>query len=118
MLTQIQNIVASPVVHHDKSVTVQGVVRTICKAPFPHFTLEDRTGTLICESPAGMDLPGIGAHVQIDGRFFVGIPENCSVQIPLLKERTRGYLMHQRPCGQVGCEFEKEMPRGFQAFAA
>lgn len=116
MLTQIKNIIASPVLYHDKSMTVQGVVRTIRETPFAHFTLEDRTGTLICQSMG--ELPGIGAHVQIDGRFFVGIPENCSFQIPLLKERTRSHLLHQRPCGQVACEFEKTMPTGWAAFAA
>lgn len=116
MVTHIIKIISSPVVHHDKSLTVQGVVRTTCQAPFPHFTVEDTTGTIICQSMG--ELPGIGAHVQIDGRFFVGIPENCSMQIPLLKERTRSHLLHQRPCGQVGCEFQNAMPTGWAAFAA
>ncbi len=116
MRTQIKEIISSPLVYHDRSLTVQGVVRTTCEKPFPHFTVEDNTGTIICQSMG--ELPGIGAHVQIDGRFFVGIPENCSIQIPLLKERTRNHLLHQRPCGQIGCEFEKEMPRGWAAFAA
>jgi hypothetical protein len=84
--------------------------------PFPHFTLEDTTGTLICESMT--ELPGVGAHIEITGQFFVGIPENCSIQIPLLKERTRCYLLHQRPCGRIGCEFETEMPDAWRAFAA
>jgi|GEM_PF-1728542 len=116
MNTLIATINASPVVYHGKSLTVQGVVRTICEAPFPHFTLEDKTGTLICQSMT--ELPGVGAHVQISGKFFVGIPENCTFQIPLLKEQTRSHLLHQRPCRQIGCDFEKEMPTGWAAFAA
>ena len=116
MTITISKIIASPILYHEKPVTVQGVVRTICANPFPHFTLEDSTGTLICESMT--DLPKVGSHMQINGTFAVEIPRNCTVQMPYLRERTRCHLLHQRPCGQVGCNYEKEMPRGLEAFAA
>jgi hypothetical protein len=115
MKMTIAEILARPVVVIGRQLTVQGVVRTVCQQPFPHFTLEDRTGTLICKST--MELPGVGAHIEINGEFFVGIPEKCTVQMPLLEELTRCYPMHQRPCGQTGCEFETEMPRGWKSFA-
>jgi len=116
MTRQIKEVIASPILFHQKSLTLQGVVRTICANPFPHFTLEDRTGTIICQSMT--DLPKVGSHMQINGTFAVEVPESCTVQMPLLHEQTRCHLLHQRPCGQVGCDYEKEMPRGLQAFAA
>src|SRR5216684_3126813 len=48
MNTTIANLNASPVVHHNKTRTVNGVVRATYKAPFPYFLLEDPTGILVC----------------------------------------------------------------------
>jgi hypothetical protein len=103
MTNTIAKINASPVIHHNKSLNVQGVVRAAFDAPFPHFLLEDKTGTLLCKSMNG--LPGIGAHIEVAGEFFVGKPENCSIQMTLLNEQTRSYIGHSVACGMNGCEF-------------
>lgn len=102
MNATIANLNACPVVHHNHARTVTGVVRAAYNAPFPHFLLEDSTGTLICQSVN--ELPVIGAHIQVDGEFFVGIPEGCSVQMTLLKEQTRTFIGHHARSSIVGCE--------------
>jgi hypothetical protein len=102
MNTTIANLNASPLVHHNKARTVNGVVRAIYQSPFAHFLLEDPTGILVCQSMNG--LPGIGAHIEVNGEFFVGIPEGCSVQIAILKEQNRTFFGHHEQCSIVGCE--------------
>ena len=102
MNTTIANLNASPVVHHNKARTVNGVVRAIYQSPFAHFLLEDPTGNLVCQSMNG--LPGVGAHIEVNGEFFVGIPAGCSVQIAILKEQNRTFIGHHEQCSIVGCE--------------
>jgi len=102
MNTTIANLNARPVVHHSKTRTVNGVVRAPYKAPFPYFLLEDPTGTLICQSVNG--LPSVGAHIEVNGEFFVGIPEDCSVQMAILREQNRTPIGHHEQCSIVGCE--------------
>ena len=106
MTTPITNITARPTLFHGRQVTIAGVCRTRSEKPFPHFTIEDKTGTMICTSA---DLPGIGAHVEITGNFLADIPEHCSFPVPRLNETTRAYIIHLEPCGYVGCAFEAEI---------
>src|ERR1051326_1968971 len=104
MTTNTSQIINSPSAFHNRHVIVNGVVRTICERPFPHFTVEDKTATIICESMNG--LPGVGAHVEIAGEFVVDIPANCTVAIPRLNENDRTYVGHQNlTCTYIGCEF-------------
>jgi len=104
MNQQISEIIARPVVFHGRSITVEGVCRTTCATPFPHFTIEDKTGTIICESRNG--LPGIGAHIEITGTFLANIPEGCAFEVPRLNENRRQYIGHHQDCTYVGCEFK------------
>lgn len=104
----IKDLNSSPVLHHNRTRTMNGVVRAIYASPFPHFLLEDATGVLVCQSINTM--PNVGSHIEVTGEFFVGVPENCSVQMTILKEQKWSYLGHLDPCGITGCEFEKEMP--------
>ena len=104
MVTPITKIITQPVVFHNRSLTVEGVCRTVCENPFPHFTVEDKSGTIICQSMNG--LPGIGAHVEITGDFLADTPKGCTFPVPRLSETNRSYLGHHEPCGYVGCEFE------------
>ena len=104
MTTDISKIINSPVVFHNRHLTVNGVVRTVCERPFPHFTIEDRTGTVICKSMNG--LPGVGAHVQITGEFVIDIPTDCTIPVPRLNETERAYVGHpSMTCTYIGCEF-------------
>ena len=104
MNQRISEIIARPVVFHNRSVTVEGVCRTTCLAPFPHFTVEDRTGTLICATNA--ELPIVGQHIEVAGDFMVDVPTACTFQIPRLNETRRQYMGHHQHCTYVGCEFE------------
>jgi len=89
---------------HDTEVTVAGVVRTTYTKPFSYFLIEDSSGTLMCR-PNG-SLPWPGAHIKITGRFVVTTPENCTIELPLLKETHREYIIHQTfNCDLPNCEF-------------
>lgn len=103
MNTTIENLNARPVVHHRKPRTINGVVRTVFQSPFPHFLIEDSTGSLVCQSLNG--LPKVGAHIEVSGEFFVGVPENCSVQMTILKEHSRTFVGHHEDCPIIGCQF-------------
>jgi hypothetical protein len=104
MNQRISEIIARPVVFHNRSVTVEGVCRTACATPFPHFTVEDKTGTLICATDS--ELPTVGQHIQVVGDFMVDVPTKCSFQVPRLNENRRHYMGHHQDCTYVGCEFE------------
>ena len=101
MNTSIENLNARPVVHHRKPRTINGVVRAAYKSPFPHFLIEDSTGSLVCQSMNG--LPTVGSHIEVSGEFFVGVPEKCSVQMTILKEQNRTFVGHHADCAITGC---------------
>lgn len=100
MTTNIGRIVASPVAHHNRSLTVQGVVRVTYTAPFPHFILEDETGSLMVKTDK--DLPGVGAHIEMEGTFD-------AIPMELFTEGTRSHIVHQTACSIKSCDFA-EMP--------
>ena len=90
--------------HHNKEISLTGVVRAAYKTPFPHFLLEDHSASLIC-CPNG-SLPGRGAHLEITGRFVLETPENCTVELAILKESHRAYIGHPTyACDLSGCAF-------------
>ena len=90
--------------HNNNEISLTGVVRVTYKTPFPHFLLEDHSATLICRPNKG--LPGRGAHVEITGRFVLETPENCTVELAILKETNRTYIAHPTAsCDLAGCEF-------------
>ena len=98
----ISNIIANPLLYQNKQLSVAGVVRATYEEPFPFFMLEDQTGTLFCQTKG--ELPTPNAHIKVHGRFFVGIPEKCSVPLALLEETSRSYVGHSRPCSLKACE--------------
>jgi len=104
MNRRISEIIARPVVFHNRSVSVEGVCRSTCAEPFPHFTVEDKTGTLICATDD--ELPIVGQHIEVTGDFLVDVPAACSFQVPRLNEKRRQYKGHHQDCAYVGCEFE------------
>ena len=92
--------------HHDTEITVAGIVRATYTTPFTYFLLEDQSGTLICR-PNG-SLPSPKQHIQINGRFVLETPENCTVQLAILKEANRSYINHPTDtCELAGCAFAK-----------
>lgn len=90
--------------HQNTEITVAGVVRATYNKPFSYFLIEDASGTLICR-PNG-SLPWPGAHIEITGRFVLETPENCTVQLAILREKDRVYIAHQNyTCELASCEF-------------
>lgn len=108
MTTSIEQVILRPAAFTDRQITIEGVCRTTCENPFPHFTVEDKTGTIICQSMNG--LPGIGAHIEVTGNFVVDVPAACSFSVPRLEETHRAYIGHHEECSFVGCEFEAATP--------
>lgn len=90
--------------HHDTEVTVAGVVRATYTNPFLHFLIEDGSGTLMCRPNGAFPWPG--AHIKITGRFVVATPENCTVQLAILTEKDREYIVHPTyNCDLPNCQF-------------
>ena len=88
--------------HHGTELTVAGVVRATYTTPFTYFLIEDQSGTLICR-PNGC-LPSPKQHLQINGRFVLETPENCTVELAILKEANRSYINHPtNTCELPGC---------------
>ena len=98
----ISKITTNPLRYQNRQVSVAGVVRAIYQKPFPFFMLEDQTGSLFCQTNSELAVPG--AHIKVDGKFFVGIPEKCSVPLALLEETGRSYVGHSTPCSLKACE--------------
>jgi len=99
----ISQLNADPLRRKDKNVTVAGVVRATYQTPFAFFTIEDATGTMFCRTNAELPLPG--AHIKVDGKLFIGIPEGCSLPLMLVDEKTRSYVAYTNACDLNGCEF-------------
>jgi hypothetical protein len=90
--------------HRNTEITVAGVVRATYTKPFSYFLLEDASATLICR-PNG-SLPWPGAHIEITGCFVLETPEHCTVQLAILKEQNRAYIVHHTyTCELASCEF-------------
>ena len=90
--------------HQNTAIAVAGVVRATYTKPFPYFLIEDASGTLICQ-PNG-NLPLSGAHIEVTGQFVVETPENCTVQLAILRETDRAYICHPTySCDLASCEF-------------
>jgi hypothetical protein len=98
----ISKINTNPLAYQNRNISVAGVVRASYEQPFPFFILEDQTGTLFCQ--ADSELPKPGDHLKIDGTFFVGIPEKCSVPLALLQETHRTSVPHSPSCQIKCCE--------------
>ncbi len=98
----ISKITTNPLLYQNKQLSVAGVVRATYEQPFPFFMPEDQTGTLFCQTNSELPVPG--AHIKVDGKFFVGIPEKCSVPLALLEETSRSYVGHSTPCPFKACE--------------
>ena len=106
MSTAIGQIISNPAGFYNHKLTVSGVCRTACERPFSHFTIEDKTGTLIVGSING--LPKIGAHIEITGEFKIDVPTNCTIAVPRLDEAGRTDIGQHSDCSFVGCEFESK----------
>ena len=90
--------------HQNTNIAVAGVVRATYTKPFSYFLIEDASGTLICQ-PDGT-LPYPGAHIEVTGYFVVETPENCTVQLAILREKERAYIFHPTyTCDLANCEF-------------
>lgn len=90
--------------HQSREVTVEGSVRATYNEPFPHFLLEDESGCLICRPKD--NLPNIAGHILITGNFAIETPENCSVELPILTETNRSWVVHPtNNCQLSTCEF-------------
>jgi hypothetical protein len=90
--------------HQNTEIAIVGVVRATYTKPFSYFLLQDASGTQICQ-PNG-SLPWPGAHIEVTGRFVVETPENCTVQLAILRERVRAYIVHPTySCDLAICEF-------------
>ena len=98
----ISKITSNPLLYQNKQLSVAGVVRVTYQQPFPFFMLEDQTGALFCQTNS--ELPVRGAHIKVEGKFFVGIPEKCFVPLALLEETSRSYVGHSRPCSLKACQ--------------
>lgn len=97
----ISKITTNPLVYQNKQLSVAGVVRASYEKPFPFFMLEDQTGTLFCQTNSQLPIPG--EHLKVDGKFFVGIPEKCSVPLALLEETKRTAVTHSTSCSVKSC---------------
>jgi hypothetical protein len=106
VITTIGQINNRPVDFDSRELTIEGVCRTACERPFSHFTIEDKTGTLIVGSMNG--LPRIGTHLVITGEFKINVPTNCTIAVPRLDEASRTDIGQHSDCSFVGCEFESK----------
>jgi hypothetical protein len=90
--------------HQNTEIAIAGVVRATYTKPFSYFLIEDASGTLICQ-PNG-SLPWPGAHIEVTGQFVIEIPEACTVQLAILREKDRAYIFHPTfSCDLANCDF-------------
>ena len=94
--------------YHHKSITVAGAVRATYNKPFPYFLIEDESGTLVCR-PNG-PLPAVNEHLTITGDFVLATPQKCTVELAMLNETEREYVLHPTDnCHLAGCEFATQL---------
>ena len=88
--------------------TISGVVRANYNQPFPHFTLEDESGTIICKPKDS--LPKSGIHIEITGTLHKITPENCTLAITLFCEKDRSDVPHPNSTCELSiCEFASSL---------
>ena len=88
----------------NRSSTINGVVRANYNQPFPHFTLEDESGTIICKPKHSLPKPG--SHIEITGTLHTITPENCTLPITYFGEEDRSDVPHPNStCELTICEF-------------
>jgi len=88
--------------------TVSGVVRANYSSPFPHFTIEDQSGTLICKPKHS--LPKAGDHIRLIGTLHTITPENCTFAITFFCENDRTDVPHPNStCELTVCEFASSL---------
>jgi hypothetical protein len=88
--------------------TIRGVVRANYHQPFPHFTLEDESGTIICKPKDS--LPKAGTHVELTGTLQTITPQNCTLAITFFCENDRTDVPHPNStCELTICEFASSL---------
>ena len=93
---------------HNQSSTINGVVRANYNQPFPHFTLEDESGTIICTPKDSLPKPGI--HIESTGTLHTITPENCTLAITFFDEKDRSAVPHPNStCELTICEFASSL---------
>lgn len=106
---QISELNTNPTKHNNRRVTVAGTVRATYNQPFPHFLLEDETGTIICR--AQQTLPTPTSHLQISGTFLTKNADPSGLGIPHLTEQKRYYLTHRKAhCTPPSSQFPTAPP--------
>ena len=94
--------------YQHKSITVAGAVRATYAKPFPYFLIEDESGTLLCR-PNGR-LPSVKEHLSITGEFVLTTPDNCTVELAMLNEKDREFILHPTDkCDLAGCGFATQV---------
>jgi hypothetical protein len=88
--------------------TITGVVRANYNQPFPHFTLEDESGTIICKPKDSLPKPGI--HVELTGTLHTITPENYTLAVTFFCEKDRTNVPHpDSTCELTICEFASSL---------
>ena len=84
--------------------TVSGVVRANYNSPFPHFTIEDQSGTLICKPQHSLPKPG--SHIELTGTLLTFTSEDYR----LFSETYRIDVAHpNNTCELTVCKFASSL---------
>jgi len=104
----ISELLRHPIADDNTDTTVTGVVRANYNHPFPHFTIEDQSGTIICQPKN--TLPKAGLHIEITGILQTITPENCTMAITFFSEKHRTNVPHPNgTCELSVCEFARSL---------
>ena len=104
----ISDLLRQPTSDDNTLTTVTGVVRANYNQPFPHFTLEDQSGTIICKPQNTLPKPGI--HIELTGILQTITPENCTLAITFFSETDRTNVPHpSSTCELAACEFASSL---------
>ena len=104
----ISELQTRPEADHNRLSTISGVVRANYNQPFPHFTLEDESATIICKPKDSLPKPGL--HIEITGTLHTMIPENCTLEIAFFSEKDRSDVPHPNStCELTICEFASSL---------
>lgn len=88
----ISELLLHRVSHDNTFPTVTGVVRANYNQPFAHFTIEDKSGTLICIPKHS--LPEPGTHIQVTGTLRTSTLPNCTIPITFFAEEHHTHTTH------------------------
>lgn len=104
----ISELLRHPTSDDNTHTTVTGVVRANYNDPFPHFTIQDQSGTIICQPKN--TLPKAGIHIKITGILRTITPENCTMEITLFSETHRTKVPHPNgTCELSVCESARSL---------